>query len=291
MNKLINQEVTQYNIISKLVCDNDNKLFCKFISAYCDSSQYKIYILMEYCGNSLYNIVMSKIKSDHIDELIKINNKKYIYTWLLNIANGLKCMHKNQYVHLDIKPDNIVLDENLNSKLMDFGLILKTDVKMIERRGTLNYVPPEMVSNVPHVFLIISDLTKCDIYSLGITFIECIYALTYPDTYKKIWDYVPFNCILRLDPEEKREKDDTIQLLHVLELHNIKTIKRAMTKVILKEEQGGLHITYQGLYDNIIAIHKEYPLFQRMIKIEPDDRCSIDDIITECILQLSLTSV
>jgi hypothetical protein len=91
-----------------------------------------------------------------------------------------------------------------------------------------------------------------------------------------------------VDSQLEVEKD-TIQLLQVLELHNIKTIKRAMTKVILQEE--GLLITYQKLYDNIIAIHKKYPLFQRMIKIEPNERCSIDDIITECNLQLSLTSV
>ena len=288
--KLINQEITQYNTISELVCtDQTTDSFCSFISAYYDSSQRKIYILMEYCGNSLYDVIMSKIKSGgDIDKLITENTKKNIYTWLLNIAKGLKCMHKNEYAHLDIKPNNIVLDENLNSKLIDFGLILHINDENISSRGSIYYLPPEMivVDFVSYVNIKGEGLLKCDIYSLGITFIECIYALTHPDIYKNTWDSIVFNSILRLDPKEKIEGDPKKIRLLLIEPDKKETVKVTMTKK-LKELY-----TIQTLYDNIIDIHAKYPLFQDMIKINPNERCSIDDIITKCVNELAqLTSI
>lgn len=290
---LINQEITQYNTISELVCaDLTTDSFCSFISAYYDSSQRKIYILMEYCGNSLYDVIMSKIKSGgDIDELIteiQKNEKKYIYTWLLNIAKGLKCMHENNYAHLDIKPNNIVLDEDLNSKLIDFGLILNINATNISSRGSIYYLPPEMrnLNFMGNVDITGAGLLKCDIYSLGITFIECIYALTYPDIYKNMWIFNVFNGILQLDPDpdltKKMEGFPEKIILLIIEPNKTRKVRFTMSK-ILDEKYP---YTIKTLYDNIIAIHAEYPLFQSMIKINPDERCSIDKIITECNTQL-----
>ena len=41
------------------------------------------------------------------------------------MVEGLKHIHENKYAHLDIKIDNILLDDELNIKIADFGSSLK----------------------------------------------------------------------------------------------------------------------------------------------------------------------
>ena len=101
-----------------------------------------------------------------------------------------------------------------------------------------------------------------------------------------MWKFSVFNGILRLDPEEKIEDDPKKIPLLIIEPDNTSNVQLTRSRILNK-----LHpYTIQTLYDNIIAIHAEYPLFQRMIKIIPDKRCSIDDIITECNTQLASIS-
>lgn len=295
--KLINQEITQYNTISELVCtDQTTDSFCSFISAYYDSSQRKIYILMEYCGNSLYDVIMSKIKSGgDIDKLITENTKKNIYTWLLNIAKGLKCMHKNEYAHLDIKPNNIVLDENLNSKLIDFGLTfnyLNPDYQsQLNSVGTRDFMSPEMINRS------VLSVEKCDVYSLGITFIECAFALHYRDVYidcfKKdaslslltsLLRYIPLEDELKLSPQIPVTLTLSLPVTNSdgnIAINDI-TYKISDTITTYHRQNTPFKYNLKDLYLKIIDIHKNYPLFREMIKINPLDRCDINHIIAEC---------
>lgn len=94
-------------------------------------------------------------------------------TIILDIAKGLAYLHeecRQRIVHLDIKPQNILLDEELRAKISDFGLC-----KLIDRdqsqvvttmRGTPGYVAPELFS------LIITE--KADVYSFGIVVMEVV---------------------------------------------------------------------------------------------------------------------
>lgn len=90
-------------------------------------------------------------------------------------------MHSREFVHLDIKLDNILLDNNFNIKLADLGIALEvkgTSGYITQRRGTPKYMGPEVQrasSKAPY------DVYKADIYSLGV----CLHLLlfgTYPDT-------------------------------------------------------------------------------------------------------------
>ena len=72
--------------------------------------------------------------------------------------------------HLDIKPQNILLDDRFNAKLSDFGLskmINRDQSKVMTRmRGTRGYLAPEWLG---------SKITeKADIYSFGIVVVEII---------------------------------------------------------------------------------------------------------------------
>ncbi|KAL6641584.1 hypothetical protein ACP70R_019765 [Stipagrostis hirtigluma subsp. patula] len=92
---------------------------------------------------------------------------------ITNIAKGLSYLHEDcmkKIAHLDVKPQNILLDENFNAKLSDFGLCKLIDrdkSQVITRmRGTPGYLAPEWLT---------SQITeKADVYSFGVVVMEII---------------------------------------------------------------------------------------------------------------------
>jgi len=85
-------------------------------------------------------------------------------------AQGIAYFHeqcRNQIIHCDIKPENILLDENFCPKVSDFGLAKFMGrehshvVTMV--RGTRGYLAPKWISNMPIT-------VKADVYSLGCFF-------------------------------------------------------------------------------------------------------------------------
>ncbi|CAF1859571.1 unnamed protein product [Brassica oleracea var. botrytis] len=77
-----------------------------------------------------------------------------LYGIALGIARGLEYLHygcKSRIVHFDIKPQNILLDGNLCPKVSDFGLAKLCEkresiVSLIDTRGTIGYIAPEVFS-------------------------------------------------------------------------------------------------------------------------------------------------
>ncbi|KAF7081504.1 hypothetical protein CFC21_085441 [Triticum aestivum] len=90
---------------------------------------------------------------------------------ILDIAKGLCYLHeecRRKIVHLDIKPQNILLDDNFNAKVADFGLcklINRDQSKVVTvMRGTPGYLAPEWLT---------SRITeKVDVYSFGVVVME-----------------------------------------------------------------------------------------------------------------------
>lgn len=87
------------------------------------------------------------------------------------IADALEHIHARGIVHLDIKPENIlVIDNGQNAKLLDFGIAriegMDTPASRNSLVGTVSYMSPEQLQN--------SKLTQApsDIYSLGVMMYE-----------------------------------------------------------------------------------------------------------------------
>ncbi|URE23525.1 receptor-like protein kinase [Musa troglodytarum] len=90
----------------------------------------------------------------------------------LGIARGLLYLHEeciSQIIHCDIKPQNVLLDDNLVPRIADFGLakLLKTDQTRTKTdiRGTKGYVAPEWFKNA-------GVTAKVDVYSFGVMLLE-----------------------------------------------------------------------------------------------------------------------
>ncbi|XP_044333961.1 PR5-like receptor kinase [Triticum aestivum] len=107
---------------------------------------------------------------DNIDPPLDWSTRCKIIT---HIAKGLSYLHEEctkRIAHLDVKPQNILLDDNFNAKLSDFGLCKLIDRDMSQvvtrMRGTPGYLAPEWLT---------SQITeKADVYSFGIVVIEII---------------------------------------------------------------------------------------------------------------------
>ena len=129
-----------------------------------------VYIVMEYCkkGSLSEKIVQKPIQ---LDEALYI---------VQTIAKTLKFVHDKGIVHHDVKPANILLAEDNQIKLADFGIANSNGFTKI-------YIPPNIDITKDHKF----DKTL-DIYALGITLVELIkgqhplIALSREEAVKKI---------------------------------------------------------------------------------------------------------
>ncbi|XP_042948101.1 rust resistance kinase Lr10-like isoform X4 [Carya illinoinensis] len=95
----------------------------------------------------------------------------------IGIAKGIEYLHQGcdqRILHFDIKPHNILLDQNFNPKISDFGLAKlcskdQSVVSMTTARGTMGYIAPEVFSrNFGNVTY------KVDVYSFGMLLLEMV---------------------------------------------------------------------------------------------------------------------
>jgi wee1-like protein kinase len=122
--------------------------------------QDRLYIQTELCSGTLCDAV-------HRDLLCTLPSRKY--KLLREMLLALEFIHRHNMVHLDIKPENIFI-KNDQYKLGDFGLVTKAaspagqeDVE----EGDSRYMSLELLTGEKG-----TDLTKSDIFSLGVTMYE-----------------------------------------------------------------------------------------------------------------------
>lgn len=128
-------------------------------------------LVYEYVDNgSLANVLFQ-----NAGESGKFLGWKQRFNIALGVAKGLAYLHNEcleWIIHCDMKPENILLDGEMEPKITDFGLakLLNrdgSDSGMSRIRGTRGYMAPEWVSSLP-----ITD--KVDVYSYGVVLLELI---------------------------------------------------------------------------------------------------------------------
>jgi eukaryotic-like serine/threonine-protein kinase len=80
----------------------------------------------------------------------------------IKTAEALDSLHTMGFVHCDLKPNNILLDDHLNVKVIDLGQAAKTGTAKKRIQGTPDYIAPEQVKCQPVTF-------RTDVYNLGAT--------------------------------------------------------------------------------------------------------------------------
>ena len=134
------------------------------------------FLIMEYAkyGN-LRNFNQKVLKRTYFSESL-------ICFLAYQIFNGIKYMHICKIAHMDLKPHNIVIDQYLNAKIIDFSISLNYKKKPPESYiklpmvGTNFYMSKEILKKEKIKF---KDLHKVDLYSFGVILYNLAFA-SYP---------------------------------------------------------------------------------------------------------------
>ncbi|KAH9620752.1 hypothetical protein KSS87_005777 [Heliosperma pusillum] len=113
---------------------------------------------------------------------------------MLGIAKGLAHLHHSCHppmIHYNLKPSNVLLDENYNAKISDFGLVrfltkLEKNTSGNRFQGAPGYAAPELACQSLRVN------EKCDVYSFGIIVLEIV-------TGRRPIEYVEDNVVILND--------------------------------------------------------------------------------------------
>ena len=185
------------------------------------------YIVMEYIeGKTLKEIIVQngRLESDHAIDIA------------IQIAKALVCAHRNNIVHRDIKPHNILVTEDGIVKVTDFGIakaassVTMTNTSKV--MGSAHYFSPEQAKGSFVDF-------RSDIYSLGIVLYEMIVGR------------VPFDAESPVSVALKHIQESVVPPKQINEL-----IPESLNKLILKAIEKEPIRRYQNIKDMLIDLQK-----------------------------------
>lgn len=123
-------------------------------------------------------LVMEFVEGVGLALLVDLQNeemKRYRLRYMIQIGEALNHFHQQNWIHRDICPRNIMVAEDKNIKLIDFGLTVPNTPdfrKPGNRTGTASYMAPELIKRQP------TD-QRIDIFSFSVTCFE-MYTKRYP---------------------------------------------------------------------------------------------------------------
>ena len=179
-------------------------------------------------GN-LYYIVMELIQGKTLKEIIEEDGAlpwKWSVNIAIQIASALEVAHKNNIVHRDIKPHNIIITEEGIAKVTDFGIAKAVSNSTITAFGTtigsVHYFSPE------HARGGYTD-AKSDLYSLGVVM------------YEMLTGRVPFDADTPVSIALKHMQEKAVEPIKLNP-----SIPFAVNQIIVKAMQKETNLRYQS---------------------------------------------
>lgn len=132
---------------------------------YCHEGDHRLLVYEFMINGSLADFIFESETKPNWEERIQI---------CINVARGILYLHEEcetQIIHCDIKPENILMDDQKRAKIADFGLsklLMPNQTRTYTGlRGTRGYLAPEWHKNM-------AITVKADVYSFGIVLLEII---------------------------------------------------------------------------------------------------------------------
>jgi serine/threonine-protein kinase len=145
---------------------------CEVLSKINESEYVVGYVEHGRQGGSLY-MVMDYVEAANLKELFAKHDPvltENVAQILIDMALGLTHVHESGYMHLDFKPENVLVTRNGNVRLIDFDLaqpIPEKPKKMSKNPGTPGYMAPEQLQQKP------ID-PRADIFAYGVAAYELL---------------------------------------------------------------------------------------------------------------------
>jgi len=144
----------------------------------------RVSAVFEENGTAYY--VMDYIDGGSLADLVKVGGRlpeRQALFYIRQVADALGCVHSRNMLHLDLKPENIMLDGNERAVLIDFGVSKQYDEVSGNNTSTLlgyslHYAPPEQMRKSVQSFF-----PATDIYSLGATLYNLLSGITPVESY------------------------------------------------------------------------------------------------------------
>lgn len=159
-------QASLYREITILSYFQSNKYINKIIS-YDKSNNYAI---LEYIkGDSIRKLAYHKKGGIPYLNSIKI---------ISQLVEFMEYLHRNQYVHGDFHDNNILIDNKLNVKIIDFGLAMHISEEALPniRKGGIHiFLPPERLQNNVFKYIHKNPSFQSDIYQLGVIMYVLLY--------------------------------------------------------------------------------------------------------------------
>ncbi|MNO77817.1 Serine/threonine-protein kinase PrkC [compost metagenome] len=187
-----------------------------------------------------YNyIVMEYVKGKTLKELIR-EKGRIPYDLALNfstqIAKALDCAHKNNIIHRDIKPQNILVTEEGSLKVTDFGIAKSTNSSTITNTsnviGSAHYFSPEQAKGN------YID-SRTDLYSLGVVI------------YEMVTGRVPFDADSPVSVALKHIQEEVVPPKNINS-----AVPESLNKLILKAMEKEQIKRYQSAKEMIVDLDK-----------------------------------
>ena len=212
----------------------------------------------------LHYIVMELVKGKTLKEIIN-EDGALSWKWSVNvaiqIASALETAHKNNIIHRDIKPHNIIITEDGIVKVTDFGIAKAVSNSTItafgSTMGSVHYFSPE------HARGGFTD-AKSDLYSLGVVL------------YEMVTGRLPFNADTAVSVALKHIQESPKEPMEINP-----SVPKSVNDIIMKAMQKDISLRYQTATEMLRDLSRaiknpngDFVVMERQVTDSPTQRLS-----------------